>query len=82
MRDFDAIVALKVEQKKWGLHPLFHIFTTIPSLWAFGPTFPWTHNNNEAMAIGDKIYNMERVGMFYPMHANHINTTMHDSLNF
>jgi hypothetical protein len=65
MRDFDAIVAPKVERRKWGWHPLFHIFTTIPSLWAFAPIFPWTHNNNEAMTIGDRIYNMERVGMFY-----------------
>jgi hypothetical protein len=31
------------------------------------PTFPWTHNNNEAITICDGIYNMERVGILYPM---------------
>jgi hypothetical protein len=65
MWDFDGIVAPKVEQKKWGWHPLFDIFTTIPSLWALAPTFPLTHNNNEAITRRDIIYNMERVGMFY-----------------
>jgi hypothetical protein len=65
-----------------GLAPLFHIFTTIPFLWAFAPTFPWTHNNNEAMTIGDKIYNMERVGMFYRVLVSHIDTTMCNSLNY
>ncbi len=58
---------LEVEWRKWGWHPLFDIFTTIPSLWVLAPTFPWTHNNNEAITICDRIYNMERVGMFYPM---------------
>jgi hypothetical protein len=46
---------------------LFHIFTTIAFLQALAPTCPWTHNNNEAMTIGDRISNMERVDMFYPM---------------
>jgi hypothetical protein len=31
MWDFDGVVALNVEQRKWGWHPLFDIFTTIPS---------------------------------------------------
>jgi hypothetical protein len=67
MQKIDGIVALKVEQKKWNWHPLFHIFTTIPSLWALAPTFPWTHNNNEDITICDEICNMERVSIFYPM---------------
>jgi hypothetical protein len=40
---------------------------TIPSLKALAPTFPWTHNNNEAITICDRICNMERVGIFYPL---------------
>jgi hypothetical protein len=32
---------------------------------ALAPTLPWTHNNNEAMTIGDRIYNMEMVGVLY-----------------
>jgi hypothetical protein len=32
MWDFDGVVALEVEQRKWGWHPLFDIFTTIPSI--------------------------------------------------
>jgi hypothetical protein len=34
---------------------------------ALAPNFPWTHNNNETITICDGIYNMERVGMFYPI---------------
>jgi len=34
MWDFDGIVVPKVEQRKWGWHSLFDIFTTSPSLWA------------------------------------------------
>jgi hypothetical protein len=37
MQDFDQVVTLEVKQRKWGWHPLFHIFTTIPSLWALAP---------------------------------------------
>ncbi len=37
MWDFDAVVALEVEQRKWGWHPLFHTFTTIPFLQALAP---------------------------------------------
>jgi hypothetical protein len=64
MHDFDVVVALEVERRKWGWHPLFDIFTIIPTLKAFALTFPWTHNNNEAITICDGICNMERVGMF------------------
>jgi hypothetical protein len=39
MQDFDQIVAPKVERRKWGWYPLFHIFTTIPSLQALAPPF-------------------------------------------
>jgi len=67
MQNFDQVVALEVEWRKWSWHPLFHIFTTIPSLQALVPTFFWTHNNNEAITICDGISNMERVGVFYPM---------------
>jgi hypothetical protein len=67
MQNFDGIVAPKVERRKWGWHLFFHIFTTIPSLRALAPTFPWTHNNNEAITICDGICNMERVGIFYLM---------------
>jgi len=31
MWDFDGVVVSEVEQRKWGWHPLFDIFTTIPS---------------------------------------------------
>ncbi len=31
MHNFDAIVAPGIEQRKWGWHPLFKIFTTIPT---------------------------------------------------
>ncbi len=64
-RNFDGVVVPKVGLRKWGLHPLFDIFTTIPSLWALVPTFPLTHNNSEAITICDKICNMERIGVFY-----------------
>jgi len=67
MQDFDGVVALEVNGRKWGWHPLSHIFTRIPSLQALAPTFLWTHNNNEAITICDGICNMERVGMFSPM---------------
>ncbi len=67
MHNFDAVVALEVEQRKWGWHPLFDIFTTILALRTFAPTFNWTHSNNEAITICDGICNMERVGMFYPV---------------
>jgi hypothetical protein len=67
MQNFDGIVAPEVERKKWSWHPLFHIFTTIPSLWALAPNFPCTHNNNEAITICDGICNMERVSVFYLM---------------
>jgi len=65
MHNFDAVVVLEVEQRKWGWHPLFDIFTIIPTLRAFVSTFPWTHSNNEVLTICEGIYNMERVGMFY-----------------
>jgi len=45
-----------------------HYFTSsqqFPLCGPLPPTFPWTHNNHEAMTIGDRIYNMERVGVFY-----------------
>jgi hypothetical protein len=32
MWDFDGVVALEVERRKWGWHPWFDIFTTIPSI--------------------------------------------------
>ncbi len=67
MHNFDAVVVLKVERRKWGWHQLFDIFTTILALKALTLTFPWTHSNNEAITICDGIYNMERVGMFYPV---------------
>jgi hypothetical protein len=67
MHDFDAIFALEVERIKWGWHLVFDIFTTIPTLRALAPTFPWTHSNNETITIYDGIYNMEKVGMFYPV---------------
>jgi hypothetical protein len=67
MHNFDAIVAPKIEQRKWGWHPLFDIFTTILALKALAPNFPWTHSNNEAITICDGTYNMEKVGMFYPI---------------
>jgi len=51
MQDFDNVVPLEVNGKKWGWHPLSHIFTRIPSLQALDPTFLWTHNNNEAITI-------------------------------
>jgi hypothetical protein len=63
--DFDGIFVSEVDWRKWGWHLLFDIFTTIPYLQALAPTFPWTHNNNEAITICDKICNMEMVGMFY-----------------
>jgi hypothetical protein len=31
MRDFDGVVTSEVERRKWGWHPFFDIFTTIPS---------------------------------------------------
>jgi hypothetical protein len=46
---------------------LFDIFTTILALRALALTFLWTHSNKEAITICDGIYNMERVGMFYPV---------------
>jgi hypothetical protein len=61
MQNFDAIVASKIEQRKWGWHPFFDIFTIIHSLRVFAQNFPWTHN------ICDGISNMERVRMFYPI---------------
>jgi hypothetical protein len=67
MHNFDVIVAPKIEQMKWGWHQLFDIFTTIPTLRALASNFSWTHSNNEAITICDGIYNMERVGMFYPI---------------
>jgi hypothetical protein len=67
MHNFDVIVAPKIEQRKWGWHPLFDIFITIPTLRALASNFSWTHSNNEAITICDGIYNMERVGMFYPI---------------
>ncbi len=67
MQDFDEVVALEVNIRKWGWHSLSHIFTRISSLQALAPTFLWTHNNNEAITICDEICNMERVGMFSPM---------------
>jgi hypothetical protein len=67
MQDFDQVIILEVERRKWGWHPLFHIFTTIPLLRTLAPTFLWTHNNNEAISMCDGICNMERVGIFYPM---------------
>ncbi len=67
MHNFDAIVAPKIERRKWGLHPLFDIFTTIHALKALVLNFPWTHSNNEGITICDGICNMERVGMFYPI---------------
>jgi hypothetical protein len=35
MQNFDQIVVPKVERRKWGWHPIFHIFMTIPSLQVF-----------------------------------------------
>jgi hypothetical protein len=67
MHGFDVVVAPQLEQRKWGWHSLFDIFTTILALRAFAPTFPWTHNINEAITICNEIFNMERVGMFYPI---------------
>ncbi len=67
MQDFDQVVILKVEGRKWGWHPFFHILTTIPSLCALAPTFLWTHNNNEAITICDGFCKVERVGIFYPV---------------
>jgi hypothetical protein len=67
MHNFDGVVVLEVEQRKWGWHPLFDIFITILALRAFALTYPWTHSNNEAIIICDGICNMERVGMFYPV---------------
>jgi hypothetical protein len=32
MDNYDGVVALEVEQKKWGWHLLFDIFTTILAL--------------------------------------------------
>jgi hypothetical protein len=65
MHNFDAIVAPEIERIKWGWHPLFYIFTTIPTLKALAPNFPWTHSNNEAITTCDGICNMEKVGMVY-----------------
>jgi hypothetical protein len=67
VHNFDAIVALEIERRKWGWHPFFDIFTTICALRALAPNFPWIYSNNEAITICDGIYNMERVGMFYPV---------------
>jgi hypothetical protein len=65
MHNFD-VVALEIEQRKWGWHPFFDIFTIVHALKALAPNFPWTHNNNEAITICDGIYNMERVWNVLP----------------
>jgi hypothetical protein len=67
MHNFDVVVALEIERRKWEWHPFFDIFTIVHALKALAPNFPWTHNNNEAITICDGIYNLERVGMFYPI---------------
>jgi hypothetical protein len=37
VHNFDAIVALEIERRKWGWHPFFDIFTTICALRALAP---------------------------------------------
>jgi hypothetical protein len=39
MQNIDQVVALEVERRKWGWHPLFHIFMTIPLLQGLTPPF-------------------------------------------
>jgi len=53
--------------KKMGLAPTFSHLHNNSIIMGPCPTFPWTHNNNEVITICDGIYNMERVGIFYPM---------------
>jgi hypothetical protein len=53
-RIFYGVVAPEVEQRKWGWHPFFDIFLH-------------THNNNEATIVCDKVCNMKKVSMFYPI---------------
>jgi hypothetical protein len=32
MQDFDILHAIEVEERKWGWHPFYHLFTSIHAL--------------------------------------------------
>jgi hypothetical protein len=39
LHNFDVVVALEIEQRKWGWHPLFDIFIIVPTLRALALNF-------------------------------------------
>ncbi len=68
MQDFDILHATKVEERKWGWHPFYHLFTSIHALQCLVPTFPWPHNQKETTSLYDDVVcNMKRLQMFDPM---------------
>jgi hypothetical protein len=44
MQDFDILHVIEVDERKWGWHPFYHVFTSIHALQHLAPTFPWAHN--------------------------------------
>ncbi len=68
MQYFDILHATKVEQRKWGWRPFYHLFNSIHALQLFAPTFPFTHNQEKTISLYDDVVcNMKRLHMFYPM---------------
>ncbi len=68
MQDFDILHATKVDERKWGWHPFYHVFTSIHAFQHLTPTFPWAHNQEEATSLYDDVVcNMKRLQMFDPM---------------
>ncbi len=51
MQEFDKLHVLEVKERKWGLHPFYHLFTSIHALQCFSPPFPWAHNQKKTTSL-------------------------------
>jgi hypothetical protein len=67
MQDFDILHVVEVEERKWGWHPFYHMFTSIHTLQRFVLTFPWAHNQEKATSLYDAMCDMKRLQMFDPI---------------
>jgi hypothetical protein len=61
MQDFDILHVIEVEERKWGWHPFYHLFTSIHALQCLALAFPWAHNQEEATSLYDVVCNMKRL---------------------
>jgi hypothetical protein len=55
MQEFDKLHAVKLKERKWGWHPLYHMFTSIHVFQCLAPLFPWVHSQEEATSLCDSL---------------------------